>query len=395
MQIKWNNHVVILYGKDKDSQVAQALKHHIEREFHPCDVVAIDNVAYTNAFEGFLSTMAYRFCAKHARWILRVASEKRDKRNQQRIKEQSKTREVVSEKDKKKKSKIFRVVNIIKRFDPIVVICTSPTALMLAIRARHELGRDLRIVGAVTDFALDPAFVQWGADGYFVENPEIKQKLVHLGIEAERISVIGMPSLRPSYEARAERKRTVGITNDLPVVVVDGGAYGTDTIKEDIVLLMRNKRDFNLVILGANKKLRRYYMDLPEFSAGVIILDKLDENVLDIADIFVTVPNSKSVFAAFMRGVSVVIAQSVTNQEHEIRRYLVKRALVIPSRTPMETLFAVDELLKDPEREMEFKQRGSTYAAMSLKDIANLTPRLTGHEEHLRLKHVDSDTDKK
>jgi multidrug transporter EmrE-like cation transporter len=113
MQIKWNNHVVILYGKDKDSQVAQALKHHIEREFHPCDVVAIDNVAYTNAFEGFLSTMAYRFCAKHARWILRVASEKRDKRNQHRIKEQSKTREVVSEKDKKKKTSLKTIIMLI------------------------------------------------------------------------------------------------------------------------------------------------------------------------------------------------------------------------------------------------------------------------------------------
>jgi hypothetical protein len=117
-------------------------------------------------------------------------------------------------------------------------------------------------------------------------------------------------------------------------------------------------------------------MELPEFTAGVLINDKLDDNILDVADILVTVPNSKPVFAAFVRGVSVVVTQAVTQHEHEVRRYLVKRALVIPSRTPMETLFAVDELLVDIERRQEFRSRGATYASMSLSDISNIAPQL-------------------
>ena len=210
-----------------------------------------------------------------------------------------------------------------------------------------------------------------------MENPEIKQSLVKFGVDMARISVIGMPSLKIDNGMTEEDKRhLLGISDDLPVVVVNGGEYATDTMREDIELLMRKKENYNLIIITSNKTLRRHYMELPEFKAGVLINDKLDDNIMDVADILVTVPNSKPVFAAFMRGVSVVVTKAVTQHEHEVRRYLVKRALVIPSRTPMETLFAVDELLVDLDRREEFRSRGVTYAGMSLSDIVNIAPQL-------------------
>lgn len=384
MEIKWNKHVVVLYDKMTDGDISSALKYYIEKVFDPCDVVLVDDVSFTNKAINRVNKTLHTFAVKHARGILKMASRHNEQKNLVRIKEEGKTRNVSKQKEAKHKPEIARICNIIKRFDPIILICTTPYALRTAILAKTQLGRDLRVVGAALDFALDPAFVQLSADGYFVENPEIKQKLVHYGVEESRIAVIGMPSLvkevRPD-DARAK----AGITNDLPVVVIDGGEYGTATIKADVELLIRNKKDFNLIIVTAVKKMRRYYMELPDFSAGVLIVDRLDEAILDVADILVTLPNSKKIFSAFLRGISVVIAQSVTNHEHEVRRYLVKRALVIPTRTPKETLFAVEELLNDTERELEFKHRGTTYARLSIKDIQNITPRIASQEEPLRI----------
>ena len=377
MDIRWNKHVVILYDKDRDDKVAEALRFYIEHEFEPCDVVLIDNVAYTNRLVDVTTTAVQRFAVRHARGMLKAASERSEKRNLQRIMEQNKDRNSTTGEDRKHKSEVTRIVNILKRLDPVVMICTTPYALRMSLMAKKIVGKPVHVIGAVTDFALDPAFVQFGADGYFVENPEVKQKLIHYGIEGERISVIGMPSLMSENEMSvADKKKALGVSNDLPVVVVDGGPYGTDTIREDIVTLMRNRKDYNLIIITSNKATKRYYMEQPDFSAGITFGDKLDDNILDIADILVTVPSSKNVFGAFMRGVSVVVAKSVTSLEHDVRRYLVKRALVIPSRTPEETLFAVDELLNEPEREQEFRLRGETYAAMSLQDIANITPKI-------------------
>lgn len=379
MEVKWNNHIVILYDKTKDAQAAEALEFYIESEFNPCDAILVDRTEYTGMVARVVADKSRSFAVRHARGLLRLISEKRKAKALSDIKEQNRNRNQQPENPEKEggDAALRRVLNVFKRFEPVMVICTTPHSLELALKAKALYGRDVYVVGAVTDFALDPAFVHLDADGYFVENPEIKQTLVQHGVDVARISVIGMPSLKIDNGMTVDKKKqALGILDDLPVVVVYGGEYGTGTIKEDVEMLMRKKERFNLVIITANKALRHAYMELPEFSAGVLIREQLDENLLDVADILVTVPESRPVFAAFMRGVSVVVTQSVTEHEHEIRRYLVKRALAIPSRTPMETLFAIDELLEDEARRKEFRDRGETYASMSLADIRNMAPQL-------------------
>ena len=391
MEVKWNKHVVILYDKDKDKPVADALKFYIQQEFKPCDVILVDHDEYTNSLIRKAQDAAKWFVVRHARKILRVYSEKREAKALQNIKEQNKAKYVNATEKESKDAEVNRVLNVFKRFDPVMVICTTPYALNLALRAKNLYGKPVGVVGAATDFSLNPEFVRLDADGYFVENPEIKQSLVKYGVDMERISVIGMPSLKIENGMTVEDKRhLLGISDDLPVVVVNGGDYATGTIREDIELLMRKKENYNLVIITSNKTLRRHYMELPDFKAGVLINDKLDDNILDVADILVTLPQSKPIFAAFMRGVSVVVTKAVTKHEHETRRYLVKRALVIPSRTPRETLFAVEELLVDVERRQEFSKRGVNYAAMSLSDIVNVAPQLTA-EMNLRIEGGSDD----
>ena len=394
MDIKWNKHVVILYDKDRDDKVAEALRFYIEHEFDPCDVILVDDSAYTNKLVNVTTNVVQRFAVKHARGMLKAASERTDKRNLQRIMDQNKDRNAQQSEEGKHNPEVNRIVNILKRHDPVVMICTTPYALRLSLIAKRIVGKPVHIIGAVTDFALDPAFVQFGADGYFVENPEVKRKLVHYGIEGERVAVIGMPTLMSESEMSVEdKKRALGISGEQPVVVVYGGPYGTDTLKEDILLLMHDRKDYNLLIITPNKITRRYFMEQPDFSAGISFSEKLDENILDVADILVTLPNSKAIFGAFMRGVSVVVASSVTNLEHEVRRYLVKRALVIPTRTPEETLYAVDELINEPEREQEFRLRGQTYATMSLHDITNINPKI-GEDGVLKLENKSDNADR-
>jgi len=375
MEVKWNSHIVILHDKDKDEKVVNALAFYIESEFEHCDVIKIDNTQYTDVFARRAQSAAHRFAVRRARKVLRLYSQKKEEKALQFIKEQNKEKYAPAAEKENKDAAVERVLNVFKRFDPVLVICTAPYALNLALKAKTLYGKNVAVVGACCDFALDPEFVRLDADGYFVENPEIKQNLVKYGVEPDNIYVIGMPSLKiDNGMTVAEKKHALGILDDLPVVVVNGGEYSTDTIRDDIVLLMRKKENYNLVIVTPNKALRRYYMELPEFKAGVLLKEKLDDDVLDVMDILVTVPESNPVFAAFMRGVSVVLTQSVTQHEHEVRRYLIKRALAIPSRTPMETLFAVDELLMDIDRRQEFRSRGETYASMSLADIRNLAP---------------------
>ncbi len=378
MEIKWNQHVVILYDKYRDASIAKALGYYIEREFVSADVIPIDSVAYTGTSLSRIKHGYYKHCARHSRALLATVSVKKDSIEKKRVNELLRTNGYSSTNGRINPGRIKRIINIIKRFEPIMVICTTPEVLKMTLMGRTYLGKEFNVVAAVQDFSLDLAFVRGDADGYFVENPEVKQKLIASGIQQERIAVVGFPTLGFDINGnKFEKRAKLGINGASPVVTVYGGDYDTHTLKADIVNLIKNKNDeYTLVIVTGDKSLRKYYMDLPDFSAGVLINTELSEDLLDVTDVLVTVPETAAIFNAFMRGIGVIVAPAVTLLEKQIRKYLVKRALVIPARTSAETLYGVKELLDEADRRAEFKKRGEIYASMSLNDLRNIIPQI-------------------
>jgi len=378
MEIKWNKHVVVLYDENKDEQVATALKAHIEREYDPCDVILVKSSSYTVSSIYKYKRLVNKFKARHLRKALSHSSKQAYKRDVKRIQELLRTNGYSDVESKRKIISVYRIVNIIRRFEPLVILCTTPEALKLTLIGRTVLGQDFRAVGVITEFFLDPAFVRAGADGYLVENPDVKKHLMNSGVPEEKILVVGYPTLLQDVKKDVEIKRAaLGLTSDLPLVVVNGGEYDTYTLKKDIIKLMGKKNDYYLMIITKDKKLRKFYMNLPEFSAGVLINEDLTSDILDVTDILVTVPSTGVIFQAFVRGIAVIVSEGVLELEKNVRDYLVKRALVIPTRTPDETLFGVYEILDEPLRKNEFKYRGEVYVRLSVKDIKNITPRLS------------------
>lgn len=378
IDIKWKEHVIILYDKYRDASIAGAIRTHFENEFSLCDVVAIDSMAYRGEFLTKTKRLSFKINNKYFRKMIKTKSIRHDVFQSKRIATLMKTNGYSSIKDMNKRNpEMKRFLNIIKRFDPIMVICTEPEALKLMIIARELMGVNFKLIGAIADFALDLAFVHTEADGYFVENPTVKEELERNGILANRIAVIGYPTLGFDLNGNRTQKRVeFGLTGDLPLVVVYGGIYETYNFKDDIVHLMKNHDDFILMIITADKKLKRYYMDLPEFGKNVMLGDTLSALLLDITDVLVTIPDTGAIFEAFIRGIPVIVEPAVTILEKRIRKYLLSRYLIIPARTPEETLYGIREILHEPDRANEFKLRGLDYAKSSIKDIDNLTPKI-------------------
>ena len=256
MEVKWNNHVVILYDKSKDEHVANALHFYIETEFHPCDVILVDHADYTHSVIRRFKDTTHRFAVRHARGILRVVSEKREAKALQHIKDQNSDRNATPDAEKETKDpEVARVLNVFRRFDPVMIMCTTPYSLGLALRAKVLYGKMVCVVGAVTDFALDPAFVYLNADGYFVENPEIKQNLINYGVDPTCISVIGMPSLKVDNGMTLEEKRhLLGLTDDLPVL---DGATALRPVYSGLAAAVRRGEPDGKVCRGGSLRRRR------------------------------------------------------------------------------------------------------------------------------------------
>ena len=370
MSIRWNKHLIILYDKQKSSLICEALEQAIDRAFPECDIVTVDDVGYLSAANRFWRVKSSRFYAKNARFLLKWFSKFNDKKDSLRIKEE---RESIASgaPDKltfseRRNTAITRIVNIINRFHPAVIVATNRYSLKLTLLARKITGSDTKVVAVITDFALSGGFVRSGVDLYLVENEMLKDGLMRFGVDRDKIVISGMPFSEgqlPTH-SRLESRKLLGLTGDLPLIVVNGGDYCTATIKDKVARLLSERGKYSLLILTyGNNSIRRYYKRIAEeYDIEVLFKTELEYSLIfAAADVVVTIPDTHFIFSAFANGVPVVLLDGITVLEHDIFRYLVSGALVTPAKTPEETYAAVEELLLDTDRRGEMIGREQNY----------------------------------
>ena len=370
MSIRWKKHLVILYDKHKNSLICDALEKAIGSAFPECDIVTVDDVGYLGAANRFWRVKSSRFYAKNAPFFVKWMSKIKEKKDDVRIKEE---RGMISsgEQDKitlsdKRNVAVTRIVNIINRFHPVVIVTTNRYALKLTLLARKLTGSDVKVVALVSDFALSRGFVRSGVDLYLVENEMLKDGLMHFGVDRDKIILSGMPfseDQRPKH-TRFEARKLLGLSGDLPLIVVNGGDYCTATIKDKVVRLLSERGKYSLLILTyGNHSIRRYYKKLADdYDVEVLFKSELEYSLIfAAADVIVTLPDTHFIFSAFVNKIPVVLLDGITVLEHDIYRYLVSGALVTPAKTPEETYAAVEELLIYTDRRTEMIEREQGY----------------------------------
>ena len=148
------------------------------------------------------------------------------------------------------------------RYNPEVVVCSTPKLLRDTVRACDKAKlKNIDICGLVTDYCLDARFVNYKASKYFVQNSDVKERLVSLGIEDEKIDVVGTPLLKDSKEVydKSQVLAELGITNDKMNIVIVGGRYGQSAVRNVFTSLAELENDINIIVLsGGNNGLVKY-----------------------------------------------------------------------------------------------------------------------------------------
>ena len=369
MSIRWNKHLVILYDKQQGSLICDALEKAIGSAFPECDIITVDDIGYTNPVFRFWKAKVSHFYAKNARFVVNWLSKIRDKKEIARIKDEREDLTVGKEHKlsfAERNSAVGRIVNILNRFRPIVIVATNRNALKMTLLAKKLTGSDVKVVAVISDFALSGEFVHSEVDLYLVENEILKDGLMRYGVDRDKILISGLPfseDQRPT-NSRLEARNLLGLTGDLPLIVVNGGEYCTATIKDKVKKLLSIKGRYCLLLLTYdNYSIKRYYKKIAEeHDVEVIFKEELDYPLIfAAADIIVTLPDTHFVFSAFVNKIPVVLIDGITVLEHDVYRYLVSGALVTPAKTPEETYAAVEELLVDTDRRNEMIDREHGY----------------------------------
>ena len=132
-----------------------------------------------------------------------------------------------------------KIYNAVLRFAPDVIVVTTPRLMHETIIAKKRTRFKYPVIGLSEKFTFDKAFYNMSADGYIVENVDMKNQLTAMGYSSGRVHVMGFPIEEnvPDVDYVFKLKEHLGL-NLNPTVYLSGGAIGSKELMPVFELLL-------------------------------------------------------------------------------------------------------------------------------------------------------------
>lgn len=266
-----------------------------------------------------------------------------------------------------------RFARAVKHFKPDVVVCTHYLPLETLTPLREKDGPHPFVACIVTDFEAHALWMESCVDLYCVAADETKARLVARGAAAKDILATGIPiaakfSSKP--DAKAVRK-TYGLRDDLPVLLVLSGGFGMGPVAGILEELDKAQAPFQmLVVAGRNEELRK------KLAAGnykhptrVLGFSTNMHELMTIADLIITKPGGLTSSEALAMGRPVFILNPIPGQEAANSDFLLERGAAAKANRPEDLPYRVEQLLgskKLAEMAKSAKALGRPHAAETI-----------------------------
>jgi processive 1,2-diacylglycerol beta-glucosyltransferase len=248
-----------------------------------------------------------------------------------------------------------RLVRLLAKADPGVVLCTHFLPAEIAVHARDKGKLDARIGVIVTDFDFHPLWLYRGVDWYFVAGEDARARLAALGVAPDAIRVTGIPidrafaTCQPKLAARAR----MGLRLDLSTVLVAAGGCGMGPVETLVAALQKIQAPVQIVVVcGRNQELRLRLAALAPQAHPLIVLGYTDEMEawMAAADLLVGKAGGLTCAEAMARGLVPVIVNAIPGPEERNAAILEKLGAAIWCKSAGALAGDVDRLLSDPLR---------------------------------------------
>lgn len=264
----------------------------------------------------------------------------------------------------------LRFIRHVKQFNPDVVLCThyvpfealdiikeecakpakgsrrrsgGETSLRLA---RH---RPPLVASIVTDFEAHALWMACCVDVYFVAAEETKARLVARGAAPEQVVVTGIP-ISAKFSSRPDPKavrRTLGLRDDLPVLLVLSGGFGMGPVAEILAGLDKVSQPFQTVVVaGRNESLRR---DLAaqdrKHPTHVLGFCTNMHELMSVAELIISKPGGLTSSEALAIGRPLFIVSPIPGQEAANSDFLLERGAAAKVNRVDDLPFRIEQLL--------------------------------------------------
>jgi len=271
-----------------------------------------------------------------------------------------------------------RFERYLKHFNPDAVLCThySPLETLGQMKIKrspkHSETRNSApfVVSVITDFEAHALWMSHCVDLYCVAAEETKARLVARGATAENIVATGIP-ISARFSANSDRnsaRKTLGLRDDLPIMLVLSGGFGMGPVAEILAELDKVAQQFQTVVVtGRNEELRRELAAADrKHPTHVLGFASNMHELMAIADLVITKPGGLTSSEALAMGKPLFILNPIPGQEAANSDFLLERGAAVKVNRVEDLPYRIERLLGTPklaEMERAAKALGRPNAA--------------------------------
>ncbi len=218
-----------------------------------------------------------------------------------------------------------RLAGLLAVTRPDVVVSTHPVCSGVVARYKAERTSALPLVTCVTDITSHSEWIHPGTDRYLVAGEDVKTALVRKGVDAERVTVTGIP-VRAQFSS--ELRRMDGPRQ----LLIMGGGLGLMPRKDSFYEALNAPPGVHTTILtGKNQKLYDRLAGKYENIEVVAFTDRVYE-YMGRAHLMLSKPGGITTFEAIAAQLPMLAWEPFLEQERENARFLVAHVLgrVVP-----------------------------------------------------------------
>jgi processive 1,2-diacylglycerol beta-glucosyltransferase len=243
-----------------------------------------------------------------------------------------------------------RFARHIKQTKPDVVLCTHyfPLETLNRMRSKKDGPRPL-VLSVVTDFEAHLLWMDPCVDLYCVAAEETKARLVARGAAAENVVVTGIP-ISSRFSAKIDAagvRKTMGLRDDLPVLLVPSGGFGMGPVGKILAELDKVKGKFQtIVVTGRNEELRRELAAQDrKHPTHVLGFASNMHELMAVSDLLITKPGGLTSSEALAMGKPLFILNPIPGQEAANSDFLLERGAAAKVNRVEDLPYRLEQLL--------------------------------------------------
>ena len=206
------------------------------------------------------------------------------------------------------------VLEVIQRIKPQVVVSTYPFAAGIISKLKEQGLINIPAVTIITDYTDHSYWIHPYTDLYIVGSNQVRDRLISLGIEDDKIKNTGIPVRQRFIQSQPRElllEKYGMSSNKFTVLIMGGGDGFIGKGRSTFRALESVSQTMQLIIVcGRNKKLKKQLeLELKDYKHDVLLLGFCEniQELMAISDLMITKPGGVTTSEALAMGLPLLI----------------------------------------------------------------------------------------